>query len=149
MIRQYDDCDEDTRAQYICGDLAEETRLPRDLLIRFHAMWHKREPPFFVVVSEEGDLGQPGLAELIRSLGVSCDLLCKSIARVMAEGKRVDFPRFIRGYAKLHSRTLREAIPFAFKVFDLDEDGLLGPAEFKQVQRATARSQPLPEVHAC
>lgn len=137
-LQKYADYDEETRRRLLCGDLAEETKLPRELLERFHEMWSARARPFFTDVAESGLLSQRSLAEVVRNLGVHSDLICRSISRVIAADQpAVDFGGFVRGYASLHARTLREALPFAFKVFDLDGDGRLCPAEFQQMLSAT------------
>jgi Ca2+-binding EF-hand superfamily protein len=137
-LQKYGEYDEETRRRLLCGDLSEETKLPRELLERFHEMWCGRARPFFSDVAESGLLSRHGLAEVVRNLGVHSDIICRSISRVIAADQpTVDFGGFVRGYASLHARTLREAIPFAFKVFDLDGDGLLCPAEFKQMLSAT------------
>ena len=128
--------DGETRASRdaLVGDLAEATRLPRNLLSRFEEMWHNREQPFFSRVTDDGVLELEALCELVRSLKVSSELVCRSAARVICEGGEVaSFSQFVRGYAKLHSRTLKEALPFAFAVFDLDGDGILSQAEFRSV----------------
>ena len=39
----YAEYDASTRRDFLCGDLAEETRLPRELLVRFHEMWSARQ----------------------------------------------------------------------------------------------------------
>ena len=160
--KNYSAYDDATSRRLLCGDLSEETRLPRELLERFHAMWWPRPPrsprplsphsrvpavtldrrcersrPFFAAVDETSTMSVGALAEVVRSLGVHSDLLCRSVSRVIASGaEAVSFSAFVRGYAQLHSRTLREALPFAFAVFDLDGDGLLSPAEFQTVLEA-------------
>ena len=116
-----------------CALLSDETRLPRELVVRFGEMWSGREPPHFKKVSDEGTLSQDDLAELVRSLKVTSPLLCRSIARVIGDGAAASFAQFVRGYAGIHSRTLKEALPFAFKVFDLDGDGRLKQEEFTAV----------------
>ena len=101
-------------------------------------MWTERARPFFKDVDERGRLSTEGLAEVIRSLGVASALICGSISRVIAQGEpSVDFCAFVRGYAQLHARTLKEALPFAFRVFDLDGDGQLCPEEFQKMLSAT------------
>lgn len=140
----YSGYDEKTAASYLCGDLAEETSLPRDLLLRFHQMWHSHERPFFTQVAEDDTLGVGELAEVVRSIGVKCEFVCASISRVIADGStRITFAKFVRGYAALHSRTLKQALPFAFKVFDMDGDGVLGAEEFAQILEANLTLQEL------
>ena len=126
-----------------CGDLAEETKLPRDLIERFSEMWDGREPPHFAKVSSNGTLSQADLAELVRSLRISSGLLCRSVARVIGAGGNACFEQFVRGYASLHSRTLVEALPFSFAVFDLDGDGIVSQEEFTQVLDETMAMQSL------
>ena len=136
--RSYDDVQsEAVRKNYVCGDLAEETRLPRELIERLHEMWARRERPFFTSVAEDGTISPDDLAELIRSLKIHSDLLCRSISRVISAGAPIGFAQFVRGYGWLHARTLREALPFAFKVFDLDGDGKLKTDEFGAVLDAS------------
>ena len=126
------------------GDLAEETRLPRELLVRFDEMWRERQRPFFSRVGDDGLLPLEGLQEIVRSLKISSALLCDSVSRVVADGAAaITFESFVRGYAKLHARTLKEALPFAFAVFDLDGDGRLGQDEFKRVISANLEMQEL------
>ena len=126
------------------GDLAEETRLPRELLERFDEMWRQRQRPFFSRVGDDGLLPLKGLQELVRSLKISSTLLCDSVSRVVAGGAAaITFESFVRGYAKLHARTLKEALPFAFAVFDLDADGRLGQDEFTRVISANLEMQGL------
>ena len=44
------------------------------------------------------------------------------------------FATFVRGYANLNARTLKDALPFAFKVFDTDGDGFISLApEFQKI----------------
>jgi len=143
VLSKYADHDPSTRAAWISGDLAEETRLPRELVLRLYDMWFARDRPFFDKVSEDGVLAPKDLVEVIRTLKIDDILLCNSVAGVISEGRPVTFDVFIRGYAALNSRTLREALPFAFKVFDLDGDGLLGPNEFKLVLEANLKHQGL------
>jgi len=137
-VQKYTDYDEETRRRLLCGDLSEETKLPRELLERFYEMWSSRSRPFFTDVDEAGLLSRGSLSEVVRNLGVHSEIICLSISRVIAlEGPTVDFSGFVRGYAQLHARTLKEALPFAFKVFDLDDDGRLCPTEFQQMLTAT------------
>ena len=143
VLSKYADHDPSTRAAWISGDLAEETRLPRELVLRLYDMWFARDRPFFDKVSEDGVLAPKDLVEVVRTLKIDDVLLCNSVAGVISEGRPVTFDVFIRGYAALNSRTLREALPFAFKVFDLDGDGLLGPNEFKLVLEANLKHQGL------
>ena len=143
VLAKYQDQDPSTRAAWIAGDLADETRLPRELVLRFHEMWFGRQRPFFNNVSEDGVLAPSDLAEVVRTLKIDDVLLCNSVAGVISDGRPVTFDVFVRGYAALNSRTLREALPFAFKVFDMDGDGLLGPTEFKLVLEANLRHQGL------
>ena len=100
-------------------------------------MWARRERPFFTSVAEDGTISPDDLAELIRSLKIHSDLLCRSISRVISAGAPIGFAQFVRGYGWLHARTLREALPFAFKVFDLDGDGKLKTDEFGAVLDAS------------
>ena len=134
----------------LAGDLAEETRLPRELIARFGEMWHGRERPFFAHVDDDGCLPHDALLETVRSLRVSSTLLCRSIARVIAggEGASVHFDQFVRGYAKIHSRTLKEALPFCFAVFDLDGDGILEQARLAPIARPPSSIAPEPRPHA-
>ena len=135
---------DDDATALLLGDLAESTKLPRELLARFDEMWRARQQPFFSRVNDESLLPLDGVRELIRSLKVSSPLLCDSVARVIAEGAAaITFSTFVRGYAKLHARTLKEALPFAFAVFDLDGDGKLGQDEFKAVISANLEMQGL------
>ena len=143
VLSKYADHDPSTRAEWISGDLAEETRLPRELVLRLYDMWFARDRPFFDKVSDDGVLAPKDLVEVIRTLKIDDVLLCNSVAGVISEGRPVTFDVFIRGYAALNSRTLRDALPFAFKVFDLDGDGLLGPDEFKLVLEANLKHQGL------
>ena len=134
----------DDAAAMRIGNLAEETKLPRELLTRFDEMWRERQRPFFSHVTDDGVLPLDGLRELLRSLKVSSTLLCDSVARVIAAGESaISFDTFVRGYAKLHARTLKEALPFAFAVFDLDGDGKLGQEEFSKVISANLEMQGL------
>lgn len=126
-----------------CASLSEETRLPAELIRRFSHMWAQRDPPHFAKVTPDGTLEPDALAELVRALKVPSALLCASIARVIGEGGSASFPQFVRGYASLHSRTLREALPFAFRVFDLDGDGRLKQEEFTAVLNETMAMQNL------
>ena len=119
VLSKYADHDPSTRAEWISGDLAEETRLPRELVLRLYDMWFARDRPFFDKVSDDGVLAPKDLVEVIRTLKIDDVLLCNSVAGVISEGRPVTFDVFIRGYAALNSRTLRDALPFAFKVFDL------------------------------
>lgn len=131
-------------AESIVGNLSDETKLPRNLLQRFSEMWCNRDPPFFAKVSEDGTLAAGELCELVRSLKVSSALLCSSVTRVISGGaEAVDFETFVRGYARLHARTLKEALPFAFAVFDLDGDGILSQEEFTRVIEANLAMQEL------
>ena len=126
------------------GDLAEETGLPRELVQRFFEMWGRREPPFFMHVTEGGMLEMDHLAELVRSLRVSSVRLCRSACRVIGGGKpAVSFRQFVLGYAKLHSRTLKDALPFAFAVADEDGDGKLSQDEFTGMVRENLGMQQL------
>ena len=143
VLSKYADHDPSTRAEWISGDLAEETKLPRELVLRLYDMWFARDRPFFDKVSDDGVLAPKDLVEVIRTLKIDDVLLCNSVAGVISEGRPVTFDVFIRGYAALNSRTLRDALPFAFKVFDLDGDGLLGPDEFKLVLEANLKHQGL------
>ena len=129
--------------ELVIGDLADETRLPRELIQRFNEMWFARERPFFSNVDVDGMLHVDGLEELIRSLKISVPVLYQSVARVISTGKPITFEQFVRGYAKLHARTLKEALPFAFAVFDLDGDGILGQEEFRTVINANLEMQAL------
>ena len=133
-VAQYEEHDPKRARELHCGNLSEETKLPCELLIRFHEMWANREPPYFAKVEEETDTMPPeAFVEVVRSLKVSSDLLCRSITRVVGHGGPISFDQFVRGYAAMHSRTLREALPFAFEVFDLDGDGVLCQEEFTKV----------------
>ena len=143
VLSKYADHDDSTRAAWISGDLAEETRLPRELVLRLYEMWFARDRPFFDKVSEDGVLAPKDLVEVVRTLKIDDVLLCNSVAGVISEGRPVTFDVFIRGYAALNSRTLREALPFAFKVFDIDGDGRLGPTEFKLILEANLKHQGL------
>ena len=128
----------------LAGDLAEETALPRELIRRFGEMWISRQRPFFSSVGENGKMPPSGIKEVARSLKVSSTLLCDSIARVLLGGEaELSFPAFVRGYAKMHARTLKEALPFAFAVFDLDGDGVLSQEEFHAVLNANLALQEL------
>ena len=142
-LAKYVDLDEVARKNYVAGDLSDETKLPRELLVRLYEMWYAHQRPFFDKVTEDGVLSPKDLAEVVRGLGISDVLLCNSIAGAICDGQPVTFEVFVRGYAALHSRTLREALPFAFKVFDLDGDGVLGPTEFKLVLSANLKHQEL------
>ena len=124
------------------GNLAEETRLPRELLERFYEMWRERQRPFFSQVEDDSTMAVTACAELVRTFKVSSAMLCTSIARVFSEGgERVSFSQFVRGYAKMHARTLREAMPFAFAVFDLNGDGTVSQEEFSKVLNANMEMQ--------
>jgi Ca2+-binding EF-hand superfamily protein len=128
----------------VAGNLSEETKLPRELIRRFCEMWYAREQPFFSAVTEEGVMPRAGLQEVVRTLKVSSPMLCKSIARVISQGEpAISFEMFVRGYAKMHSRTLKEALPFAFAVCDLDGDGFLEQDEFRSVLDANLTMQQL------
>ena len=137
---------EDGSLERLAGDLADQTRLPRELIQRFGEMWHNGERPFFSRVdAESGLLPFDALEELVRSLKISQPVLYSSVARVIsgATGAPVTFEQFVRGYAKLHARTLKEALPFAFAVFDLDGDGILAQEEFRKVLDANLEQQSL------
>ena len=130
----------------LCAELAAETGLPPLLVSRFRQMWVTREAPFFAAVSEETDtLACAALAELVRSVArVASEVVSGSMARVMCGAAgAVDFEGFVRGYGRMHARTLRDALPFAFAVFDLDGDGKLAPGEFREVLEATLALQAL------
>ena len=137
MLGKYAHLDAATADRYLCADLADTTKLPESLLVKLKEMWNKRTPPFFDKVHPQRDaLERAHMAELVRSLGVHSSILANSVARVITVHGPADFETFIHGYAALHSRTLKEALPFAFKVFDIDQDGLIGPNEFKNVLQA-------------
>ena len=85
----YAGLDDDTRVNLRCGDLAEASRLPRELIVRLHEMWERRSRPFFSSVGEDGLMPPEGLAEVLRSLKVSSTLLCDSVARVISGGAPV------------------------------------------------------------
>ena len=46
------------------GNLAEETRLPRELLERFYEMWRERQRPFFSQVEDDSTMAVTACAEL-------------------------------------------------------------------------------------
>ena len=128
----------------VAGDLSDETRLPRELVKRFGEMWYARQQPFFHKVSEDGVMACDDLDEVVRTLRVSSPLLRRSIVRVISDSApTVTFEQFVRGYAKIHSRTLKDALPFAFAVFDLDGDGTLEQDEFRTVLDANLSMQEL------
>ena len=128
----------------LIGDLAEETKLPRELLTRFDEMWRAKQYPFFSHINDDNLLPYDGLKGVVRSLKVSSTLLCDSVTRVIAAGAdAISFETFVRGYAKLHARTLKESLPFAFAVFDLNGDGKLGQEEFSAVIKANLEMQDL------
>ena len=122
--------------ELLASSLAEETKLPRELIVRFDEMWRERQRPFFSAVeddpdNEAGTLSLEATAELIRTFKVSDPAICASIARVFAAGaQRITFSAFVRGYTKMHARTLREALPFAFAVFDTRGAGVITQQEF-------------------
>ena len=98
----------------LCAELAAETGLPPLLVSRFRQMWVTREAPFFAAVSEETDtLACAALAELVRSVArVASEVVSGSMARVMCGAAgAVDFEGFVRGYGRMHARTLRDALP--------------------------------------
>lgn len=131
-------------ASSLIGDLAEQTRLPRELINRFSEMWSSKSPPFFMHVGDDGMLALEHLSELIRSLRVSSPSLLRSCCRVISHGEpAVSFATFVRGYASLHARTLKEALPFAFRVADLDGDGKLSQAEFREMVNENLAMQEL------
>lgn len=136
---------EDGSLDRLAGDLADETRLPRELITRFGEMWHGRERPFFSQVdAETGLLPLEAVEETVRSLKISVPVLYKSVARVISDGAAsITFEAFVRGYAKLHARNFKQSLPFAFAVFDLDGDGILGQEEFRRVLDANLEQQSL------
>ena len=62
---------EDGSLERLAGNLADQTRLPRELIQRFGEMWHNGERPFFSRVdAESGLLPFDALEELVRSLKI-------------------------------------------------------------------------------
>lgn len=123
----------------LVADISEQTEFPEALIAKLLEMWRTRSPPHFLHV--QGDvLPLGGLRAIVKDLGVTHALLLESVVRVMTEGapadRSLDFARFMRGYGWLQSRTLARALPFVFRVFDLDGDGKLARSEFEQVLSA-------------
>ena len=133
--------------ELLAGTLADETKLPRELIARFEEMWRDRQRPFFSAVEDDpndsgGTMSLDAAADLVRTFKVSDSMLCASIARVWAAGApRITFALFVRGYAKMHARTLREALPFAYAVFDVREVGVISQEDFSKGLNANMAMQ--------
>jgi Ca2+-binding EF-hand superfamily protein len=129
------------RRNTLVADVADQTEFPRSLVSKLLDMWDSSAPPHFVHL-RDGALPVEGLRLLVKDLGVTDALILDSVVRVImadTDGAGLDFAQFMRGYAWIQAPSLETALPFVFRVYDLDGDGALSRAEFERVLSATIK----------